>query len=109
MRIVVSEPDCASEIADRFYMVHGKCCAGCDWWAQVNSLVGECTRTAPVSGVERVSMLGVSAASLPLKAGHIATPRDHCCGEFSDEFDWHTLPASYLRRIGWPPAVKGSA
>ncbi len=109
MRVVVPNAACVSEIADRFYMNHGKCCAGCDWWAQVNSLVGECTRTVPVSGVQRVSMLNITSASLSPRAGHSLTPREHYCGEFSDQFDWLTLPAAYLKRIGWPPEWKASA
>ena len=38
----------AQELADRWYVKHGPCCAGCDWWHQHNSLVGECRRSAPV-------------------------------------------------------------
>ena len=32
--------DPEQEIADRFYAQHGPCCAGCDWWHRVNTLVG---------------------------------------------------------------------
>ena len=88
------------EIIDRFYVVHGPCCAGCDWWAPANSLVGECRRSAPVSGAQRVSMLGMRSPSIQPEAGHIMTKREHHCGDFKDEFDWGTLPPSYLRRIG---------
>jgi hypothetical protein len=88
------------EIADRFYFANGPCCSGCDWWRHVNSIVGECTRSAPVSGDQRGSMLGMRSTSLVPIAGHILTPRTHHCGEFKDEFDWDSLPAAYLQRIG---------
>lgn len=87
--------------SDRFYMEHGPCCAGCDWWDAGSSVVGQCTRSAPVSGVERVHMLGVTSSSLAPRAGHILTWRHHHCGEFKDTFDWASLDPSYLRRIGF--------
>lgn len=96
------------EIIDRFYFQHGPCCAGCDWWAPANSCVGECRRSAPVSGAQRVSMLGMRSPSIQPEAGHIMTPRDHHCGEFKDEFDWDTLPVNYLHRIGRAAAQIGS-
>lgn len=70
---------------DAFYEKHGPCCAGCDWWRWHNALVGDCTRSAPVAGVERVAMLGFTWTSLPLDAGHVMTLREHVCGEFKDE------------------------
>ena len=88
------------ELVDRFYAQRGPCCAGCDWWHHVNSLVGECHRSAPVSGENRYAMIGIRAASLPFDAGHVMTLREHHCGDFKDEFDWSSLPAAYLRRIG---------
>lgn len=75
-------------VIDRFYRQHGPCCAGCDHWRWANSVAGECTRTAPVSGPARVSMLGMASPSVPIGAGHIMTPRDHVCGEFQDTYDW---------------------
>jgi hypothetical protein len=69
---------------DRFAAEHAPCCAGCDHWRWHNSVVGECLRTAPVAGIARVSMLGISATSAPLQSGHIMTPREHRCGEFQD-------------------------
>lgn len=87
--------------SDRFYMQHGACCAGCDWWDAANPVAGQCTRTAPVAGMHRVQMLGITGMSLDPGAGHIMTPRDHSCGEFKDEFDWLSLPPDYLRRIGY--------
>lgn len=71
-------------IVDAFYKKHGACCAGCDWWRWHNAVVGECVRTAPVSGAERFAMLSVTGSSLAPEAGHIMTRRDHVCGEFRD-------------------------
>ena len=71
-------------IVDAFYIKHGPCCAGCDWWRWHNTVVGECIRTAPVAGTERVAMLRVTGTSLPIGAGHIMTYREHVCGEFRD-------------------------
>lgn len=95
-------PDHRQELLDRFYAENGPCCAGCDWWRWTNSLVGECRKSAPVSGIDRHAMLGILAASLPLDPGHIMTPREHHCGDFKDEFDWASLPLAYLRKIGLP-------
>ena len=97
-------PD-AQELADRWYMAHGPCCAGCDWWHLHNSLVGECRRSAPVPAEQRVAMLGIHGNSFPLAAGHVMTPRDHHCGDFKDDFDWKTLPTHYLQRIGYEGAA----
>lgn len=88
------------EAIDAFYHAHGRCCAGCDWWRWLNSLAGECTRSAPVSGEQRFAMLGIHGASLRVGAGHVLTRRDHLCGEFRDNFNWSSLPPHYLRRIG---------
>lgn len=75
----------SQEFVDAFYAKNGPCCAGCDWWRWVNSLVGECTKSAPVSASERWGMFGVSGCSMQLTAGHIMTPREHVCGDFKDE------------------------
>ena len=72
-------------LIDAFYKNNGPCCAGCDWWRWHNSLVGDCTKSAPVSSSERVSMLGITGASLEIGAGHIMTRREHICGDFVDQ------------------------
>lgn len=90
------------ECIDAFYWKRGPCCAGCDWWRAHNSSVGECTRGAPVAESERWAMLGMSGISLRTGAGHVATTRDHVCGDFRDDFDWSSLPISYRIRIGAP-------
>lgn len=94
------------EFLDRFYFQRGPCCAGCDWWQSINSLVGDCTRNAPVSGSDRWAVLGIHGSSAPADAGHVVTRRDHVCGDFKDEFDWPSLPPHYRRRIGDPAAPK---
>ena len=71
-------------ILDQFYKERGPCCAGCDWWCWHNAAAGECIRTVPVAGHERLALLGVTWTSYPVQAGHIMTPRDHVCGEFCD-------------------------
>ncbi len=80
--------DATQDAVDAFYKAHGPCCAGCDHWRWHNSVVGECTKSAPVSGRERWSMLGWESVSVELPAGHIMTRRDHRCGEFVDTYDW---------------------
>ncbi len=88
------------EFIDKFYWQNGPCCAGCDHWRHINSLVGDCQKSAPVSGAERTNMLGMEGASIHLPAGHIVTRRDHHCGDFKDDFDWASLPLAYLCRVG---------
>ncbi len=75
---------------DEFYMRHGPCCAGCDWWRFHNSVSGECTKTVPVAGSERAGMLGMTRVSANVESGHIMTKRDHHCGEFIDSYDWNS-------------------
>jgi len=72
---------------DNFYNQNGPCCAGCDNWRYVNSVVGECIKSAPVSEGDRVSMLGLESVSMSCGAGHILTNRDHLCGDFIDSGD----------------------
>ena len=93
-------PDTRQTSVDTFYAKNGPCCAGCDHWRWINSLVGECRRSSPVSGFERADMLQTKILGHAVEAGHILTRREHHCGEFSDTFDWSTLPAHYLRSIG---------
>ena len=69
---------------DKFYKDNGPCCAGCDWWRWYNSVLGECTKSAPVSAEERHAMLNMEFCSMQLGAGHILTRRDHLCGDFID-------------------------
>jgi hypothetical protein len=90
------------ELLDRFYFQRGPCCAGCDWWRSISSLVGDCTKQAPVSSADRWEMLGIENCSLKPTSGHVVTAREHVCGDFKDEFDWTTLALSYRKRIGAP-------
>ena len=91
------------EAIDAFYWKNGPCCAGCDWWRSFNSVIGECLRSAPVSGEERFAMTGMSRPSIVSGAGHVATVREHHCGDFKDDFDWRTLTLPYLARVGYRP------
>lgn len=101
MKVISIADQKRQEIVDTFYWKTGPCCAGCDWWTHINSVCGECTRSAPVPGYDRVAMLGVTFSSIGLAAGHVLTNRGHRCGEFKDSFDWQSLPVTYLRRIGF--------
>jgi hypothetical protein len=92
------------ENVDRFYFGLGRqCCAGCDWWRSLSSLVGDCTKSKPVGGAERWDVIGIYGCSLRLPAGHVITKRDHVCGEFKDDFDWSSSPLPYQKRIGVAP------
>lgn len=88
------------ELLDAFYWRTGPCCAGCDWWRHLNSVAGECSKNAPVASGDRIAMLGIRSPSIDPGAGHILTWRHHRCGDFSDSFDWPSLPLPYLSRIG---------
>lgn len=94
--------DARQEILDRFYFERGACCAGCDWWASLNSMAGECTKRAPTRESNRFAMLNMHGCSMKPSpgAGHIVTPRDHVCGDFKDEFDWTSLPLAYRAKTG---------
>lgn len=73
------------KLIDTFYKDNGPCCAGCDSWRWHNTLIGECTKTAPVAGSERYSMVGITNPSIEIASGHIMTDRAHVCGAFSDD------------------------
>ena len=76
----------AEDYIDEFYKDNGPCCAGCSWWKFHNSVVGDCTKSAPVGEKERHSMLGIESCSLTLEAGHVLTTRYHVCGDFDARF-----------------------
>lgn len=88
------------EFIDAFYWRNGPCCAGCDRWRHLNSHVGECLKSAPVSGDERAAMIGIEGSSLRIGAGHAFTRKNHHCGDFVDAFDWSSLPLPYQKRVG---------
>lgn len=81
---MTSRQERTQALLDKFYQEHGPCCAGCDWWRWHDAVAGECIRTVPVPGHERLGMLGIQWTSQPVPAGHIMTPREHYCGEFFD-------------------------
>jgi len=94
--------DDLQERLDSFYFDNGPCCAGCDWWRAISSLVGSCTRAAIVSGEQRMDALGIQWSSARIRSGHPITERSYRCGEFKDDFDWSTLPLPYRKRVGAP-------
>ena len=89
---------------DSFYVKNGPCCAGCDHWRHVNSMVGECLRSAPVASGDRTGMLGISGSSPAPAAGHTTTRGDHRGAAFDAAFDGPLPPPYYLRSIGRPGA-----
>ena len=97
----------SQQSVDEFYWSHGPCCAGCDWWRHFSAVVGECRRSPPVSAADRWALIGITYHS-GSGAGHVATPREHHCGEFADTFNWSSLPPHYLRRIGYRPPLPKS-
>lgn len=82
---MLTKDDKTRQILLKFAKDNAPCCAGCDWWRWIGSSLGECIKSAPVSGSERIAMLGMTGCSLPLEAGHVLTPRDHYCGDFKKD------------------------
>jgi hypothetical protein len=91
------------EKLDTFYWAHGKCCAGCDHWSSEAGDTGECYAAPPVSGQQVLHSMGIEFSSYIPAPGQPYTAHDHVCGTFKDDFDWSTLPADYLERIGYTP------
>lgn len=88
------------EICDRTYWELGQCCAGCDHWDSYAGNSGLCTVAPPVSGDQVMKSLGLHSSSYTPEPGHPYTRADHKCGAFKDDFDWSTLPQSYLVKVG---------
>lgn len=88
------------ERCDTFYWKNGRCCAGCDFWRSEAGDTGECTAAPPVSGEQVIRSMGIEWSSYTPPPGQPFTTRDHVCGAFQDNFDWQTLDAEYLERIG---------
>lgn len=88
------------EDCDKFYWKHGRCCAGCDHWSSEQGHIGECTLAPPVSGLQVMRSMGIEWSSYTPAPGQPWTSRDHVCGAFKDDFDWASLDADYLVRIG---------
>jgi len=61
--------DKTSEIIDRFYVDHGPCCAGCDWWRYANSVAGEYTRYDAIQAIKEM------VAGTPLFAAPVECKR----------------------------------
>jgi len=88
------------EICDGMYWRFGPCCAGCDHWNSYAGLTGECRAGPIIPGADVMRSLGFSFWSYTPEPGYPYTEAKHKCGLFSDGFDWSTLDADYLRRIG---------
>lgn len=88
------------ETCDSIYWKFGPCCAGCDHWSSYAGLSGQCMASPILSGADVMRSLGVTWCSYTPEPGHPYTEAKHRCGLFSDTFDWSTLEADYLRRIG---------
>ena len=85
------EPETQKRV-DHYYRSEKKgkpCCAGCDWWRYKNAVIGDCTKSAPVSGLDRIGMLEIHSVSLLVDSGHVLTYRNHVCGDFVDTYEWN--------------------
>ena len=88
------------EACDKRYWSRGPCCAGCDHWASESSLTGTCNANGMVSGLDVIRSMGLTFCSYIPPPGFPYTEADFHCGKFRDDFDWSTLDADYLERIG---------
>lgn len=92
--------DSYQETCDKLYWGFGPCCAGCDHWSSYAGLSGQCTAAPIMSGADVLRSIGISWSTYIPEPGHPYTEAMHRCGMFADTFDWSTLNADYLRRIG---------
>lgn len=69
---------------DAFYAKNGPCCAGCDFWRWISTLVGECVRHAPDPSHDAAVGLNMLSSSLG-SSSTMLTKRDHWCGDFRDD------------------------
>lgn len=88
------------EHCDRTYWQNGPCCAGCDHWQSDAGNLGYCTAAGIVSGDQVMRSMGIQFCSYTPPPGHPLTKADFHCGLFKDDFDWSTLDAEYLKKIG---------
>lgn len=88
------------EMCDRDYWALGQCCAGCDHWISDAALIGKCKAAGIIPGDDVMRSAGILFSSLPVSPGFPHTKGHQHCGLFSDEFDWSSLDAEYLNRIG---------
>lgn len=88
------------EHCDRTYWTRGQCCAGCDHWQSEMGNTGRCAGAGIFSGEDVARSLDWEWSSYTPEPGFPFTSADHHCGLFRDDFDWETLPAEYLERIG---------
>jgi len=88
------------EKCDIMYWQNGPCCAGCDHWQSDSGLTGRCTSAPIMSGRDVLLSMGIYSSSYTPPPDHPSTEATHRCGMFKDDFDWATLDADYLKRIG---------
>lgn len=88
------------EAFDRLYWTQGQCCAGCDHWHSAHRLTGTCAAAGIVSGEDVLRSMGIAFSSYIPPPGFPWTKADFHCGLFRDDFDWSSLDADYLTRIG---------
>jgi len=79
--------------ADRFYLRHGPCCAGCDHWrflSQRIPSVGNCTKNAP--GTKQHLPPGIDWCSRwEMYSEYPFTHHNYKCPDFRDTFDWSAI------------------
>ena len=73
------------ESIDAFYKKVGPCCAGCDHWRWINTVVGLCMKSKISPSAERTAMLNIQSSSLNIGSGHAMTERSHHCAFFEDK------------------------
>lgn len=88
------------EQCDKLYWSRGQCCAGCDHWASDMGKSGSCIAAGIMSGEDVMRSMGITFCSYRFKPGYPYTRAEQWCGKFRDDFDWSTLDADYLTRIG---------
>lgn len=88
------------EECDRMYWTRGKCCAGCDHWSSEMAMTGNCLAAGIVSGEDVLMSIGVTFATYMPPPGLPYCNAEFYCAKFEDKFDWSSLDAEYLNRIG---------
>ncbi|WP_426032677.1 hypothetical protein [Cypionkella sp. TWP1-2-1b2] len=91
------------QTCDALYWEFGPCCGGCDHWDSSEGLTGGCSANGLVSGADVLRSMDISFSSYMPPPGFPATKAKFRCGKFKDDFDWQSLPAEYLKSIGYRP------
>ncbi len=84
--------------ADRFYLKHGPCCAGCDHWRALSTRIpsnGNCTKDAPGPRIHLPP--GWDWCSRwEMYSEYPFTDHNHKCADFQDTFDWSKVSGGEL-------------